>query len=220
MESIIRDHMESLFADAPKSRRTYELMEEMIRNLTDKYNDLVAAGKQPDTAYEMTIASIGDVSELIADLEESFMRDPIEEQNARKRSALATSISIMLYILCPLPLIISAMVRGGNVLVGLILLFVMVAAATGILIYNGMTKPKYVRADDTMVEEFKEWQSARETEKIARRQISGALWSITAVLYFVISFVFSIWHVSWVIFIIAIAAEQIINAYLSIRKNS
>ena len=32
-----------------------------------------------------------------------------------------------------------------------------IAAATGLLIYNGMTKPHYSRADDTIVEEFKEW---------------------------------------------------------------
>jgi len=219
MESKIRGHMESLFADAPKSKRTNELKEEMIQNLTEKYNDLVAGGKQPDVAYELTIASIGDVSELIIDLEESFMRDPIVEQKARQKSALITAISIMLYILCPLPVIISAMVRGGNVLVGLILLFVMAATATGLLIYNSMTKPKYIRSDDTMVEEFKEWQSSREAEKSVRRQISGALWSITVVLYFVISFAFRIWHVSWLIFVVAVAAEQIINACIAIKKN-
>jgi uncharacterized membrane protein len=209
--------MESLFADAPKNRRTEELKEEMIQNLTEKYRDLLAGGKPADVAYEITITSIGDVSELINDLEESYMRDPIEERRAQQKSALITAIAIMLYILSPLAVIISAMVRGGSVLAGLILLFVMVATATGMLIYNGMTRPRYVRSDDTMVEEFREWQSEKTAMRSVRRQITGAVWSIAVVLYFVISFTFGIWHVSWVIFIIAIAVDQLIRAFMSLK---
>jgi hypothetical protein len=50
-----------------------------------------------------------------------------------------------------------------------------------------------------------------------RRQITGAVWSIAVVLYFVISFTFGIWHVSWVIFIIAIAVDQLIRAFMSLK---
>jgi hypothetical protein len=216
MESKIRGHLDSLFSEAPPSKRAYELKEEMIQNLTESYNDFVAGGKQPDVAYDLTIASIGDVSELIIDLEESNMKDPVEAQNARKKSALLTSAAIMLYILSPLPLILLGI--SGNPIVGLIFLFAFVAAATGMLIYNGMSNPKYVRNDDTVVEEFKEWQSEKAGKHSARAQISGAVWSITVALYFIISFAFDCWAVSWIIFIVGIAVQQVIRALIAIRN--
>lgn len=217
MENKIRAHLESLFSEAPNSKRAYELIEEMIQNLIEKYNDLVASGKQPDAAYELTIASIGDVRELIEDLEESNMRDPAEEMKIRKKSALLTSIAIMMYILSPLALILSAFL--GNVMIGLGFLFVMAAAATGLLIYNSMANPKYIRNDDTMVEEFKEWKSEKAGKNSTRKSISGAIWSITLALYFIISFTFGNWYISWVIFIISGAVEQILNIWFSMRAD-
>jgi hypothetical protein len=123
----------------------------------------------------------------------------------------------MLYILSPLPLILLGI--SGNPIIGLVFLFVFVAAATGLLIYNGMSNPKYLRNDDTMVEEFKEWQSEKAGKHSIRGQISGAVWSITIALYFIISFSYNCWAVSWIIFLVAVAAEQVINALIALKNN-
>ena len=42
MKDKLRNFIESLFEDAPKNKQTIELKEEMLQNLIDKYNDLVA----------------------------------------------------------------------------------------------------------------------------------------------------------------------------------
>jgi hypothetical protein len=41
----LRTYIESLFENAPKTRKAIELKEEILLNLTDKYNDLIAEGK-------------------------------------------------------------------------------------------------------------------------------------------------------------------------------
>lgn len=42
MENRIRDYLEDLFADAPQTKKVYELKEEMFQNLIEKYRDLLA----------------------------------------------------------------------------------------------------------------------------------------------------------------------------------
>ena len=217
MENKIREHMEELFIDAAPSRSVFELKEEMIQNLTEKYRDLTESGIPAEEAYHQTIAGIGDVSDLIREMEASFMRDPAEERKERNKSAILTAVAVVLFILCPLPLILFSQL--GKDLVGIVFVFTMAATATGLLIYNSMTKPKTMRSDDSMVEEFREWQTQKESQRLAKKQISGAIWSSAVALYFIISFAFRVWHISWVIFIIAIAVQQIVSTYLTISKN-
>ena len=45
MEEKIRAHMEKLFVSAPKTEAARELKEEMLQNVLDKYQDLVAEGE-------------------------------------------------------------------------------------------------------------------------------------------------------------------------------
>ncbi|MBO6159351.1 MAG: DUF4097 family beta strand repeat protein [Firmicutes bacterium] len=68
MEEKIRAHMEKLFVSAPKTEAARELKEEMLQNVLDKYQDLVAEGRTPDEAYLIAIRGIGDISGLIAGL--------------------------------------------------------------------------------------------------------------------------------------------------------
>ena len=44
MKENIRKHIESLFADAPKTRKAIELKEELTQNTIEKYEDLISEG--------------------------------------------------------------------------------------------------------------------------------------------------------------------------------
>ncbi|MDR0292525.1 MAG: permease prefix domain 1-containing protein [Oscillospiraceae bacterium] len=65
MTDKIKEHIETLLRDAPRTRRTVDLQEEMLASCLDKYADLIASGKSPDDAYTTVIAGIGDVDELL-----------------------------------------------------------------------------------------------------------------------------------------------------------
>jgi len=59
MENKIRDYLEDLFADAPQTKKVYELKEEMFQNLIEKYRDLLAEGMPEEAAYNIAVAGIG-----------------------------------------------------------------------------------------------------------------------------------------------------------------
>lgn len=215
MEAKLREYMDRLFAEARPTRSTAELKEEMLQNLLDKYHDLLAEGKSEEAAYNIATASIGDISELLKQLKEEENQMPryTEEQIAqsRKRSALCVAVSVMLYIMCVIPVII----WEDH---GVILMFIMIAVATGLLIYNSMTKLQYKKGDDSMVEEFKEWQDQTSDQKKLLRAIKSAISSITVVIYFIVSFTTMAWHITWVIFLIGVAVENVVKAIFDLKQ--
>jgi heme/copper-type cytochrome/quinol oxidase subunit 2 len=128
-----------------------------------------------------------------------------------------------MYILAVLPLIVMGMLYVPfTAQLGVPIMFLMIAGATGLLIYNSMTKPKkYKSSSDTMVEDFREWQldkSDEKDKKQMRKAISSALWSITVAVYLIVSFWTFAWAITWIIFIIAAALESLINVFIASRK--
>jgi len=222
MEEKLRRYVEDLFAETAPTRKSVELKEEMIQNLQDKYRDLVAEGKTAEAAYNIAVAGIGDISALLADLQAEFVRngpESSESEMARRKSAMLTAIAVMIYILSPLPLIFLSMIGfAHSARVGVPILFIMIAAATGLLVFNSMTKIKYNKGSDSMVEEFREWQSVSQSRKALRRAISSALWAVIVALYFIISFWTFAWHLTWIIFLLGAAAEAFINVFFTLKK--
>ena len=220
MEEKLRKYIEDLFADTTPSRRALELKEELAQNLNEKYRDLIADGKTPEAAYSIAVAGIGDISGLLSSLE----RDPgatavFEEQ--RKKSARNVAIAVMLYITSCVPAIVfSELGLSGKegTAISIIWMFLSCAAATGLLIYNGMTKVKPQKGD-TVVEEFRQWQSESSDKKQLRGAISGALWMIIVAIYFIISFTSQNWAVTWIIFLIGAAIEAIINIFIALKSS-
>lgn len=209
MEEKLRQHVENLFADAPKSRKMLELREEIFTNLKEKYYDLRETGASEEEAYDIVKSSIGDVDELI-----SSANDPVankaQTEAERRRSARLVAIAIMLYILSPVAIIILGSMNQP--IIGLTIMFALIAVATGLLVYNSSLRPKYEKMDDTMVEEFKQWQDESKHKNEKRSAYLGAFWSLIVALYFIISFATMAWYITWIIFLIGAAVEQIIKA--------
>jgi hypothetical protein len=219
VEGNIRNYVENLFAGTIPSKRAVELKEEMIQNLTEKYNDLLSEGKTPEAAFNIAIAGIGDISYLLKDLEKDAVHPEVIAAQ-RQRSAMFTSIAIMLYILSVVPLIVLGALFHTTTagVIGVVIMFIFIAAATGLLIYNGMTKPKYLKTDDTMVEEFKQWQSVSAEQKSLRNSISSSIWALIVAIYFLVSFFSGAWYITWVIFIVGAAVQSIVNIFFTVKK--
>ncbi len=209
MNEKLRHYIDDLFANAPSTVRAVELKEEMYQNLMDKYNDLINEGKSEESAYNIAVASIGDVDSLISGL--SSERNPVSQKN-RTRSGILVAIAIGLYILSPVPVIL---IQDEF---GLMFLFLFAAVATGLLIYNGATQERYVKADDTMVEEFKEWKQNGKQKNKAAEAIVGSFWLIAVCVYIVVSFMTGAWHITWIIFLIAAAVASLIRGIFMLKQ--
>lgn len=218
MYEKFRKKVDELFENAPETNRARELKEELLANLMDKYNDLVALGKGEEEAFNIAIAGIGDVEELIRGLKEKDVFDYAQIQKDRKKSALVLSGSIGLYIMSVVILILCTEVFKVDDNIAVCIMLTIDAVATCLIIYNAVSRPKYLKADDTIVEEFKEWKSSTNNEREVIKSIKSIMWMIIVVLYFVLSFAFSSWAYSWVIFIIGAAVDRIIGLAFQLRK--
>lgn len=217
MKEKLRTHIETLFSDAPNTKKAIELKEELIQNSYDKYDDLILEGKTPEAAYNISVASIGDITYLIEDLKKDMITVREETiEKGRKRSAFLVSAAVMLYIMSIIPIILLS--EFGLEIQGVVLMFLLIAVATGLLIYNGMTKTSYKKKDQTIAEEFREWKSENADRIKARKAISSALWMIVVVVYLLISFWTMHWGITWIIFLIAAAVDNIIKAIFELTK--
>ena len=222
MENKLRAYMDHLFRDVKPTRKSVELKEEILQNLVDKYHDMIAEGRTPEAAYNIAVASIGDMDELLAGLHgapssESLPATKEALDNGRRKSAVLISVAVMMYIMSVLPPILLSDTVFENKLAPA-LMFIMIAVATALLIYNNLTKPRYQRTDDSIVEEFKEWQEQTDSSRRAMRALSSALWAVIVVIYIVVSFWTMAWHITWVIFLIGVAVEGILKAIFELKK--
>ncbi|QXE18372.1 permease prefix domain 1-containing protein [Clostridium sp. 001] len=218
MHERLRKSVEELFENAPKTHRATELKEELLANLIDKYDDLVSSGKDEEEAFKIAISSIGDVDELLEGLKDKNMFDYNEEQKYRRKNALVLSVSVGLYIMSIVILMILNQVFMVNDVVSVSIMLTIDAIATCLIVYNHASKPKYVKGDDTIVEEFKQWKSSNDSQMEIIKSVKSIAWLIIVALYFILSFVFDAWGYSWVIFIIGAAVEKIITLSFKLKE--
>ncbi|MHC1735396.1 MAG: permease prefix domain 1-containing protein [Erysipelotrichaceae bacterium] len=215
MIAKIRTYINRAFEDVPRTKKSMEMQEELISNLIEKFNDQLRLGKSEEEAYTSVIASIGDLSELTEGMRERHVLSGPTPQE-RKRSAMFVTIAVMLYILSPMVLIVFSQNFGAEI-TGLAGMFTLIAIATGLLVYNQASKPRYLKEDETLVEEFKEWKSSRQKNKSIYDALSSAFWLIIVAVYLYVSFTYMNWHYSWIIFIIGAAIQNIVKALLEMR---
>lgn len=124
-----------------------------------------------------------------------------EDTEKRKKSALLLAIAIMLYILCVIPVFLFE-----NAL-GVVLMFVMVAVATGIIVYRAIINSK----------EKKEEKEPPKNENPVLKAVKSGVWTIATVVYFAISFASGAWHITWLVFPITGAIVNVIEACFDLK---
>lgn len=194
---------------------TEEIHQEILQNTLDRYDDLVSQGKTPEAAYRLAITGIGDINEILGSA--SVPSDPqtaaaapadvakavVDEAQKRK----TTAVAIAFYILCPFPLIILSEFGAPSSL-GLLLMFLMIAAATALLIMNG--KPKAEQEEETPVS----------PKKQLHKSVDTLIWSIGLAVYFLISFTTGAWFITWVIFPLIGSVQGLVHAILDLKEAS
>ena len=243
MKAKLKDYIDIIFTDAPQTYRAYELKEEMYTDLCEKYDDLITEGKTPAAAYHAVISGVGDISELIEELKREAggttesPRDgekppkqeryytPEEQETIRKyrsRGAIMTAISVALYTICWLPLVVlGALWDDVGGIVGLVVMFLIIAAATALNIIHGMTKPECLRnggSSDDDDDANRDHKSKKGSRHPVYKAISSALWCLTVVVYLGISFWSGAWHITWLIFLIVTAIDNIIKACFDLKS--
>lgn len=243
MKQKLGEHLDTVLGDAPDNPRTRELRTELYQNMCDRYDDAIAEGRSPAAAYNAAVTGLGDISSLIeedgspvsatlvgnsdSEGEEETRRESrrAENRSAWKRYRTRTSIliptAIVLYILSVIPVIL---LEDANENLGVVLMFSCVAIATGLLIFTHMSRPVGTLPASTsgQTEKTPEGESentaADSPRAKLRKTVSSVLWMVTILAYLAISFLTMRWEITWLIFLIAIAADHILEALFDLNE--
>lgn len=100
-------------------------------------------------------------------------------------------------------------------------MFIMIAVATGLIIYRASTNKFYTYAgsDGPTVVRYTAPQTIdQKKRKLMRKNISSAMWSLIVALYLIISFLTGAWHITWIIFLIGGAADSLLKAVFDYKE--
>lgn len=214
MREHLIHYVDLLFAGAPEAA---DIKQEILQNTLDRYDDLVSQGKNPQAAYSLAIAGIGDVSELLGSVPAAPAQIPAPDAahyaHAESREKplwkkVLTAIAIFLYIIAIIPLLVLS--EMGMDVIGLCGTISIVAVATVAIIAGYGSKQEQPKQ-----EEKQEVLTPRqEMKKAIKKTIS----TVGLVVYFVISFATGAWYITWLIFPIVAAIEGVVSACLDLKE--
>lgn len=217
MNSKIKNYVDVLFNNVPMTRKAAELKEEILSTMNEHFDAHIAEGKDENQAYTEALADMGNIDELLESLvPDQDLKTKIDEY--RTKRAKNTAISVMLYIigvllLCILPAICDVFDIGNEDkagVIGLMLLLLCVAIATGLLVYTRMNVPQDV--EPFLVKKKRDFDaSTPDGRKWAA--LSRIFWLLTTTVYLLVSFLTNAWHITWLIWLVASAAWQAIMIF-------
>lgn len=209
MNKRIESYIAGLFRGVPMTRRAQELREELTANCLERYEDYLREGRSESEAFSLMAANVGDIDALLDDLKPDA---PLKEliDYYRQRRARNTAVSVALYILSPTVVILGSGLGLEDSPV--VLMFLLIAAATGLLIYTHMSVPYDVAAYNRSLSgapdpDDEDGYRMRNGESL--RSIDSLIWAITTVIYFIWSFSTMHWHITWVAWLIGYALTRI-----------
>ena len=219
MNKKIKDFIEQLFEHTPSNTYIDELKEEMLINLSERYEDLLVEGKSKEEAYLIVTSSVGDIRELISGLDESAVVITTKDlEKRRKKSALVVSSAVGLYIMSGAILIGMSMfehIFANASVLGVVMIIPIVAIATVMIIYDSMTKPDILKSQN----DKKRYRIQKdERQETIQDAITSILWVGTVAVYLIISFTTGSWAYSWVIFIISALIQNIIELMFKLKE--
>ena len=206
MRDQLIDYVDLLFAGAEDAD---DIKQEILQNTLDRYDDLVAQGKSPQAAYSLAISGIGDISMLLAQEIPSapeVLPSPLTVPSPFKDKKLMRAVAIAMYICCVIPVI--ALGDFGSGIIGVVLMFLMIAAATALLIMS----------DDGKKESAPKEPREKEIKDPRHKAADTIISTLGLCAYFIVSFATGAWYITWLIFPIMAATKQLINAFFDLTE--
>lgn len=141
------------------------------------------------------------------EVEEVSMENTATYQNYNHKKALFTTVAVMLYILSVVVIIFFSTVLRSPI-VGVCVFFIVIAVATGLLIYIEMMKP--------LTNEKKKEKVLTREDKLYKR-ITSVLALFVLAIYLIVSFLTMAWGVTWILWIVYALLTEIIKLGFSLK---
>lgn len=220
----IRNYVENSFASLPRTKEVAEVKMNIIESMEERYETLIAEGKNENEALGAVIAEFGSMDEIRQELgiteeqnsipltEENYPRsipeDLLQAYTAfRSQFAIAVTAGV---ILCILAVVMQQVFDSifGNGALSVMVFLLLIAAAVGLFVYFGMQKSyweeqiAYYQSNATPASTQTHITKAKKNDTLSER-ISGAIMLLATAVYLIIGFLLDLWHPGWVIFPVA-----------------
>ena len=127
-----------------------------------------------------------------------------KENNIKNNFARNIAISVGLYIFSIVMIVLFA-AEFNKPIVGVCLFFTLIAIATGLIVYSAIM---YGKKTEKKKEEETQMDLVIKTVDI-----------LAVVIYFLVSFMTGAWHITWIIFLIMSAVDEIIRILYSFKND-
>ena len=182
-------------------RKKKGLSQEEVANILNVSRQTVSKWETdqttPDFDKIVPICNLYEVSANLLLMDSDVIEKEINLTNINKNnSAKNIAISVSIYILSVVFLVAFTTIFGLP-LVGFCTFLIVVAIATGIIVYNAIInkKPK---------------KELTRNERMIKH-INEVISTIIVILYFIISFATMAWHITWILFLVNGLLEDIVN---------
>ncbi len=151
----IKNYLETMFMQLPNTREVLRAKAELGQMMADKYNELISEGKPENEAIATVLSEFGNLDELSETLgiKEVIHKSPVDKRivkidearayvKDREANSLRTGIGVMLCILSP----VAEIIVGENIGLrgfGVLSMFMTIALAVGLFIYNSVQSEKW-----------------------------------------------------------------------------
>lgn len=225
MKNALNSYIDSLFVNAPKTQPVKELHDEILTNLSERYDDCIAAGMSPQRAYTAVIDTMGDINSLIEQVSGNGVHSVglFEQASPKKRlfekykdyfteddvkTIKGAAVSIMWLLIVIIYFVFSFLFRAWAW--SWVIFIVGAAINTGISIFGKLSELK--KKGDSPKNKIK-------MLKVGEGGVSTIMWLSIVIVYLVISSVFRIWHISWLIFIFGAIMQIVLSTVFKIVIN-
>lgn len=211
MREQLIQYVNLLFAGAADAD---EMKQEILQNTLDRYDDLIAQGKAPESAYRLAISGIGDINEILGGASTAPRQayQPPKSTAPAKVASVGSKVlkacGIALYIICPIPLFILELV--GMPTIGLCGTLGIVAVATVLMVLSSRDSGSKQKAANP--------QAMDTPEKELRKSVGSLIGTIGLVVYLVLSFLTGAWYITWLIFPILGAVRGLVFAIMDLKE--
>lgn len=211
MREQLIQYVNLLFAGATDAD---EMKQEILQNTLDRYDDLIAQGKTPESAYRLAISGIGDINEILGSTPAAPRQTSTAPQNSIPAKAMSIgskvlkACAIALYILCPIPLFILSEI--GIATIGLCGTLGIVAVATVLMVLGSRDSGSKQKAANP--------QTMDTPEKELRKSVGSLIGTLGFVTYMVVSFLTGAWYITWLIFPILGAVRGLVFAIMDLKE--
>lgn len=210
----IKTFVENMFLGLPDTQPVRDAKAHLTEGMTDRYEALLAQGKDPDAAFGVAVAEFGSMEELRRELgaasdPSASSAAPAQTQNAappfrdeatmreyqkfRKQFPVAIALGVVLCILGAALLPLLTNVHGFPEETALMNMFSLIAVAVGLFVYFGLKNRRFNR------ELF-----AHEREETSGQEGHDPLWGavmlVVTCVYLFLGFTKGLWHPGWLIF--------------------